>query len=54
MSEENIEKIITETMAETGAATKQDMGKLMGALMPKFNGQADGGVVKRIVDQKLS
>jgi len=54
MSEENIEKIITETMAETGAATKQDMRKLMGALMPKFNGQADGGVVKRIVDQKLS
>jgi len=54
MSEESIEKIITETMLETGAATKQDMGKLMGALMPKFNGQADGGVVKRIVDEKLS
>lgn len=53
MSEEQITTIIDETIAETGASTKQDMGKLMGALMPKFGGQADGAIVKRIVDEKL-
>jgi len=54
MSKEQIETIVTETIAEIGASTKQDMGKLMGALMPKLKGQADGKVVKEVVDAKLS
>lgn len=53
MSKEAIEKIVDETIAEIGVTTKQDMGKLMGALMPKFGGQADGKIVKEVVDAKL-
>lgn len=54
MSREVIETIVDETITETGVTSKQDMGKLMGALMPKFNGQADGKIVKEVVDAKLS
>ncbi len=54
LSREAIEEIVDATIIETGVSAKQDMGKLMGALMPKFNGQADGKIVKEVVDSKLS
>jgi len=54
MSEEEIEKIVDEVIGETGASSKADTGKLMGALMPKLKGKADGSIVKKIVDSKLS
>lgn len=53
MGEEEIAKLIDEAIASTGASTPQDMGKVMSALMPKTKGKADGGIVSRIVREKL-
>ena len=53
MSEEEIRKLVTEAVAQTGASTLQDMGKVMSALMPKVKGRADGGLVSKIVTERL-
>ncbi|MBO9597112.1 MAG: GatB/YqeY domain-containing protein [Cohnella sp.] len=53
LNEEEIKAIVVQTMQETGASSKADMGKLMGALMPKVKGVADGKVVNGIVQQLL-
>lgn len=53
MSEAEITQLVDEAIAATGAASPQDMGKVMGALMPKTKGNADGGTVSRIVREKL-
>ncbi|WP_046173873.1 GatB/YqeY domain-containing protein [Domibacillus indicus] len=54
LSEEEVSAIVDETIAETGASAKADMGKVMAALMPKVKGKADGSLVNRLVQQKLS
>ena len=54
MGEEEITKLVEGAIASTGATNAQDMGKVMGALMPKTKGKADGGLVSRIVKEKLS
>lgn len=53
LDEEEVKAIVVQTMQETGASSKADMGKLMGALMPKVKGIADGKVVNGIVQQLL-
>lgn len=54
MSEDEIKKVVTETAAELGIeGGKQNMGKLMGPVMAKVKGQADGGAVKKIVMEFL-
>ena len=53
LSESEIEALVAEAIAATGAASKKDMGKVMGALMPKVKGKADGAIVNRIVAAKL-
>lgn len=53
MSAEEIAKLVEEAIAQTGASTQADMGKVMGSLMPKTKGKADGGLVSRIVKEKL-
>lgn len=54
MNEEEIKKLVEGAISQTGAKTIQDMGKVMGALMPKLKGKADGGLVSKIVKEKLS
>jgi uncharacterized protein YqeY len=54
MSEEEIKKLVTEAIQQTGAASIQDIGKVMGALMPKTKGKADGGLVSKIVKEQLA
>lgn len=54
MGEEEITKLVEEAIAQTGASTPADMGKVMGALIPKTKGKADGGIVSKIVKEKLS
>ncbi|GAE26970.1 transamidase GatB domain protein [Halalkalibacter wakoensis JCM 9140] len=54
LSEEEVTQIVQETISEVGASTKGDMGKVMGAIMPKVKGKADGGLVNRLVQQHLS
>jgi uncharacterized protein YqeY len=53
MSEEEISKLVAEAVAATGAAGAKDMGKVMGFLMPKVKGKADGALVNQIVKAKL-
>ncbi|MBL0388358.1 GatB/YqeY domain-containing protein [Tumebacillus sp. ITR2] len=53
LTEDEIRAIVQETIAATGAASKADMGKLMGALMPKVKGRADGKLVNQVVTQEL-
>ena len=43
-----------EAVKATGAASPKDMGKVMGALMPKVKGRADGKLVNEIVKEKLN
>lgn len=54
MGEEEVRKLVEEAVTSTGASAPQDMGKVMGALMPKVKGKADGGMVSRLVKEALS
>ncbi|GLB58254.1 GatB/YqeY domain-containing protein [Cytobacillus sp. NCCP-133] len=54
LSEEEVSKIVAETVEETGASSKADMGKVMAAIMPKVKGKADGSLVNKLVQQHLS
>lgn len=54
MSEAEISKLIDEAVSSTGAKTMQDMGKVMGILIPTTKGKADGSIVSSLVKQRLS
>ncbi len=54
MGEDEIRTLVKEAIASSGATSAQDMGKVMGALMPKTKGKADGGLVSKIVREELS
>lgn len=54
MPEEEIRVLVKEAFAQVGATTPADMGKVMGALMPKTKGKADGGLVSKIVREELA
>ncbi len=53
LSREEISKIVQETVAETGVSSAKEIGKLMGALMPKVKGLADGKLVNEVVREFL-
>jgi len=54
MNEEEIRNLVKEAISQTGAANPQDMGKVMGALMPKTKGKTDGSLVIKIVREELA
>lgn len=54
MADEEIEKKVIEAIKKTGASGPEDMGKVMGAVMSKLKGQADGNKVSAIVKKELS
>ncbi len=54
MSEDDIKKLVVEAITQTGAKSIADMGKVMGALMPKTKGKADGGLVSKIVKEEFA
>lgn len=53
LSQAEIEQMIDEAIAESGAAGMQDMGKIMAVLKPKMQGKADMGEVSQRVKAKL-
>ena len=53
LSEEAIKVIVLEAISETQAKDPQDMGKVMGALKSKIKGNADMGIVSKIVKENL-
>ncbi|MGI6721930.1 MAG: GatB/YqeY domain-containing protein [Anaerovoracaceae bacterium] len=55
MSEEEIRNIVTEAAAGLGIdGGKKNMGKLMGTVMPKVKGRADGNEVRKIIEDFLA
>ncbi len=54
MAHEDIVKVVGEVIAQTGATSRADMGRVMGQVMQKIGDQADGGQVKEIVSGLLS
>jgi len=54
ISEEEVRKLIKETISQTGASTIADIGKVMGTLMPKVKGKADSTLVSNLVRTALS
>ncbi|KPA53865.1 GatB/YqeY domain-containing protein [Photobacterium lucens] len=53
LTEEEISALMDEAIAATGAASMQDMGKVMGVLKPQIQGRADMGIVSKLVKTKL-
>lgn len=53
LSAEEIASLIEEAIASTGAASMQDMGKVMGLLKPQMAGKADMGKVSGLIKQRL-
>lgn len=53
MSEEEIRNAVKEIIAETGASTPQEMGKVMGVATKRLAGKADGRVISGIVKELL-
>ena len=54
MDEAAAKKAIAETIVELGAAGPRDMGRVMGLLMPRVRGRADGKVLSGLVAQELA
>jgi uncharacterized protein YqeY len=54
MGEEEVKRIVKETIAEVGATGPGDIGKVMAAIMPKVKGKADGALVNKSVKDALS
>ncbi|AIY13231.1 MULTISPECIES: GatB/YqeY domain-containing protein [Cellulophaga] len=54
LSEEEIEKVVVQTIEATGAAGMKDMGKVMGMVSKELAGQADGKTISMIVKKKLA
>lgn len=54
MTREDIEPIVRQIMAQEGATSMRDMGKVMKAAMDQLRGQADGKLVNQIVRELLS
>lgn len=54
LSEEEIVKVIENTIAELNASAPSDMGKVMGKVTPLLKGKADMGLVSKLVKEKLN
>ena len=54
LTESEVEEIVAKTIADLGATTMKDMGKVMGFINKTYSGQVDGSMVSRIVKSKLS
>ncbi len=53
MSDEEIDSLIGQAIAETGASVMADMGKVMALLKPKMQGRADMGAVSALIKARL-
>jgi len=54
ISQEEILKIIDQSIQETQASSLKDLGKVMKSVMPKIGGKADGKLINQLVKEKLS
>ena len=54
LSEEELETIIDDAIAECGATSMRDLGRVMADVMPQIAGRADGSTVSQLVHEKLA
>jgi uncharacterized protein YqeY len=54
LSQEEILKIIDQSIQETQASSLKDIGKVMKSVMPKIGGKADGKLINQLVKERLS
>ena len=54
LDEEQIEEIVDDVIAEVGATSMADLGRVMADVMPQIAGRADGSVVSQLVREKLA
>jgi uncharacterized protein len=54
LSEDEIRGLVLEAIAQTGAASPRDLGRVMGVVSPRTKGRADGKVVSGIVSTELA
>ena len=54
ISEEELARVVAEEIEKAGAASPKDMGTVMGAVMARVKGRADGKVISALVREKLS
>ena len=54
LSEEELEEIVDDAIAEVGATSLRDIGRVMADVMPQVAGRADGSVVSQLVREKLA
>ncbi len=54
LSKEELGEIVKNAIAEVGASSMKDMGKIMANVMPKIKGRADGGMVNAIAKELLN
>lgn len=53
LSDAELEKLVADAVEQTGAASMQEMGQVMGVVMPKVKGRADGKRVSAAVRERL-
>jgi uncharacterized protein len=54
LSEEELEEIVDDAIAEVGATSMRDIGRVMADVMPQVAGRADGSAVSQLVREKLA
>jgi hypothetical protein len=54
LSEDELEAIVDDAIAETGATSLRDLGRVMADVMPQVAGRVDGSVVSQLVREKLA
>jgi uncharacterized protein len=54
LAEEELERIVDDAIAENGATSLRDLGRVMADVMPQIAGRADGSAVSQLVREKLA
>ena len=54
LSEDELERIVDDAIAENGATSLRDLGRVMADVMPQIAGRADGSMVSQLVREKLA
>ena len=54
LSEDDLDEIVDDVIAEVGATSLRDIGRVMADVMPRISGRADGSAVSQIVREKLA
>lgn len=54
LTDDELDRIVDDAIAETGATNIRDMGRVMADVMPQIAGRADGSAVSQLVREKLA